>query len=80
MSFNSRGKVFSVWSAPCNSRRAVFCAWFLPRRYKKIWKWEFTSLEFQSFKGTTLCPEEELEDFVYDVTCAIVHSYWECAN
>jgi hypothetical protein len=23
-------------------------------------------------------PEEELEDLVRDVTCAVVHRYWEC--
>jgi hypothetical protein len=25
-------------------------------------------------------PEEELEDLVCDVTCAVVHRYWECVN
>jgi hypothetical protein len=31
-----------------------------------------TSFEFQSSKGTAVRPEEELEDLVCDVTCAIV--------
>jgi hypothetical protein len=31
-----------------------------------------TSLEFRSSKGTVMWLEEELEDFVCDVTCAIV--------
>jgi hypothetical protein len=35
-------------------------------------KWELTSLEFRSSKGTAVWPEEELEDLACDVTCAIV--------
>jgi hypothetical protein len=35
-------------------------------------EWELTSLEFRSSKGTAVWPEEELEDLVCDVTCAIV--------
>jgi hypothetical protein len=31
-----------------------------------------TSLEFRNFKGTTMWLEEEVEDLVCDVTCAIV--------
>jgi hypothetical protein len=42
------------------------------REYERIREWELTSLEFQSSKGTAVWPEEELEDLVCDVTCAIV--------
>jgi hypothetical protein len=31
-----------------------------------------TGLEFRSSKGTAVWPEEELEDSVCDVTCAVV--------
>jgi hypothetical protein len=31
-----------------------------------------------SSKGTAVWPEEDLEDLVCDVTCAVVHRYWEC--
>jgi hypothetical protein len=34
--------------------------------------------EFQSSKGTVVWPEEEIEDLLCDVTCAVVHRYWEC--
>jgi hypothetical protein len=34
--------------------------------------WELTSREFRSSKGTEVWPEEEFEDLVCDVTCAIV--------
>jgi hypothetical protein len=37
-----------------------------------------TGLEFRSSKGTAMWPEEELEDLVCDVTCAVIHRYWEC--
>jgi hypothetical protein len=37
---------------------------------------DLTSLEFRSPKATAMWPEEELEDLVYDVTCAII----ECKN
>jgi hypothetical protein len=50
----------------------------VPRGYKKIREWELTSLEFRSSKGTAVRPEEELEDLVCDVTCAILYRYWEC--
>jgi hypothetical protein len=50
----------------------------VPTGYKKIQEWELTSLEFRSSKGTGVWPEEELEDLVCDVTCAVVHQYWEC--
>jgi hypothetical protein len=40
-------------------------------------EWEFIGLEFRNFKGTTVWSEEELEDLVCDVTCAVVHRYWE---
>jgi hypothetical protein len=33
-------------------------------------------LEFLSSKGTAVWPEEELEDLVCDVTCAVVYRYW----
>jgi hypothetical protein len=33
---------------------------------------ELTGLEFRSSKGTAMWLEEELEDLVCDVTCAIV--------
>jgi hypothetical protein len=39
---------------------------------------EFTSLEFRSSEGTAAWPEEELEDLVCDVTCAVVQRCWEC--
>jgi hypothetical protein len=41
-------------------------------------EWELIGLEFRSSKGTAVWPEEELEEFVCDVTCAVVHRYWEC--
>jgi hypothetical protein len=44
----------------------------VPRGYERIGEWELTSLEFRSSKGTAVWPEEELEDLVCDVTCAIV--------
>jgi hypothetical protein len=50
----------------------VFCVWSMPRGYERIQEWELTSLEFRSSKGTAVWPEEELEDSVRDVTCAIV--------
>jgi hypothetical protein len=28
--------------------------------------------------GAAVWPEGELEDLVSDVTCAVVHRYWEC--
>jgi REP element-mobilizing transposase RayT len=37
-----------------------------------------TSLEFRSYKGTAVWPEEDLVDFVCDVTRAVVHRYWVC--
>jgi hypothetical protein len=39
---------------------------------------ELTGLEFRSSKGTAVWPEEELEDLVCDVTCAIAYWYLEC--
>jgi hypothetical protein len=44
----------------------------VPRGYERIREWEFSSLEFQSSKGTAAWPEEELEDLVCDVICAIL--------
>jgi hypothetical protein len=41
-------------------------------------EWQLTSLEFRSSEGIAVWPEEELDDFVCDVTCAVVHRYWEC--
>jgi hypothetical protein len=46
--------------------------WPVPRGYERIREWELTSLEFRSSKGIEVWPEEELEDLVCDVTCAIV--------
>jgi hypothetical protein len=37
----------------------------------------WTSLKFRSSMGTVVWPEEEL-DLLCDVTCAVVHRYWEC--
>jgi hypothetical protein len=37
-------------------------------------------LGFRSSKRTAMWPEEELEDLVCDVTCAVVHRYWECVS
>jgi hypothetical protein len=45
---------------------------------ERIWDGELTSLEFRSSKGTAVWPEEQLEDLVCDITCAVVHLYWEC--
>jgi hypothetical protein len=71
--------VFSVWSASRNNRRAVFSvAWSVPRGYERIREWELTSLEFRSSKRTAMWPEEELEDLVCGVRCAVVYRYWEC--
>jgi hypothetical protein len=55
-------------------RGCVFCAWSVPRGYKRIREWNFTSLEFPSTKGTAVWPEEDL---VCDVTFAVVHRYLE---
>jgi hypothetical protein len=44
----------------------------VPRGYERIREWELTLLEFWNSKGTAVWPEEELEDLVCDVTCAIV--------
>jgi hypothetical protein len=40
-------------------------------------EWELTSFKFRSSKGTAVGPEEELEDLVCNVTCAVVHRHWE---
>jgi hypothetical protein len=48
------------------------CGWSVLRGYERIQKWELTSLECRSSKETAVWPEEELEDLVCDVTCAIV--------
>jgi hypothetical protein len=50
----------------------VFCAWSVPRGYERIREGELISLEFRSCRGTAVWPEEELEDLVCDVTCAVV--------
>jgi hypothetical protein len=68
---------FSVWSALRNNR-TVFCAWSVPRGYERIREWELTLVEFRSSKGTTVWPEEELENLMYAVICAVLHRYWEC--
>jgi hypothetical protein len=34
-------------------------------------EWELTGLEFRSYKGTAVWPEEESEDSVCDVRCAV---------
>jgi hypothetical protein len=52
--------VFSV-RGPCQEERT------------RVWK--LTSLEFRSSKGTAVWPEEESEDLVRDVTCAVLHRY-----
>jgi hypothetical protein len=44
----------------------------VPRGYKRIRERELTSLEFRISKGTPVWPEEELEDLMCDVTCAVV--------
>jgi hypothetical protein len=43
----------------------------------KIRDSELTELKFQSSKGTAVWPVEEIEETVCDVTCAVVHRYWE---
>jgi hypothetical protein len=48
------------------------------RRYKRVRGWELVGVESRSSKGTAVWPEEELEDLVCDVTCTVVHRYWEC--
>jgi hypothetical protein len=53
-------------------KNCVFCAWSVPRGYERIREWELTSLEFRGSKGTAVWPEEELEDLVCDVACAVV--------
>jgi hypothetical protein len=65
--------VFNVVCA--TQQNFVFCAWSVPRGYQRIR--ELTSLEFRSSKGTAVWPDEELEDLVCDVTCAIVNSNLE---
>jgi hypothetical protein len=49
----------------------------LAEKNEKIREWELTSLEFGNSKRPTVLPEEELEDLVCDVTCALVNRYWE---
>jgi hypothetical protein len=66
-------RAFYVVCAMQQQRGFVLCAWSVPRGYEKIREWELTSLEFRSSKGTVVCPEEELEDLVCDVVCAVVH-------
>jgi hypothetical protein len=61
--WKNRGAVFSV-RGPCREDM---------REYGNG-----NSLEFRSSKGTAMWPEEELEGLVCDVTCAVVHRYWEC--
>jgi hypothetical protein len=42
------------------------------REDMRIQECELTGLEFRSSKGTAVWPEEELEDLLCDVTCAVV--------
>jgi hypothetical protein len=49
----------------------------VPRGYERIREWELTSLEFRSPKETAVCPDEELEDSVRDVTYANSYSNLE---
>jgi hypothetical protein len=56
----------------------VLCAWSVPRGYERIREWELTSLDFRSFKGRDMWPEEELEDLACDVTYDVVHRYLKC--
>jgi hypothetical protein len=48
--------------------------WSVPRGYERLREWELTSLEIRNSKGTAIWPEEELEDFVSDVTCGNLES------
>jgi hypothetical protein len=73
---------YHVTCFQCGLRHAtiedcVFCAWSVPRGYEEIQEWELTSLKFRSPKGTTVWPEEELENVVCDVTCAIFNNNLE---
>jgi hypothetical protein len=74
--------MFSLWSAPCSNRRAVFsvrgpCREDIREYGNGILCLELTSLEFRSSKGRAVSPEKELKDMC-NVTCAVVHRYWEC--
>jgi hypothetical protein len=44
----------------------------VPRGYEIIREWAWTGFEFRRSKGTAMWPEEEAEDLVCDVTCAVV--------
>jgi hypothetical protein len=71
--------LYALWSATCKNRGGcVFCAWSVPLWYKRIREWELTWIEFPGSKGIAVWPKEELEDLECEVTCAVVHSYWEC--
>jgi hypothetical protein len=66
--------MLSVWSAPRNDRGVVFSMRGPCREDIGIWEWELTGPTFRSSKGTEVWPEVS----VCDVTCAVVHRYWEC--
>jgi hypothetical protein len=61
-----------VPSALRNSRTAFSVRGPCRENIKIIREWNFTSLEFRSSKGTAVWPEEELEDSVCDVICAVL--------
>jgi hypothetical protein len=56
----------------------IHCSFELFSSVKRLREWELTSLEFRSSEGTAVWPEEELEDIVCDVACAVVRQYWGC--
>jgi hypothetical protein len=72
---------FSLWSGPCNNRGAVFSVHGPCRDDVEECgneNWLDLSSEVPKFQGNSRWPEEELEDLLCAVTCAVVYRYWEC--